>query len=260
MAKVSRIRVTAADTFGMDMPYDVEAEMYSGGVSDLSATEQDEMDANPYAAPEMKRGGVTRSAVSSGWGAKQEEREETVKAPVLKLKDNGTRVIKILDGAPPVKYKRHYVNSKNRYYTCTQNQCPLCAAGIRASWTFVMNVVDLIGDPTEVKTWTFGTEVSSQLQNIAEDKEIELDDEGSYFEVKYIKVAGRTAPGTNVTFLRSRYLIDEHSLEPLNAEEIAKLNEDRYGSEIVYINTADYLEDVAADVVPGDLPQKRKRD
>jgi hypothetical protein len=121
-----------------------------------------------------------------------------------------------------------------------------------------MNVVDLIDDPTEVKTWTFGTEVSSQLQNIIEDKEVNLDDEGSYFEVKHVKVAGRSAPGTNVAFLRSRYLIEEHSLEPLNEEEIAELNEDRFGGEVVYINTLDYLEDVAADVVPGDLPQKRK--
>jgi hypothetical protein len=237
----------------MDMPHDVEAAVYS--------TEKDEMDANPYAAPEMKRGGVTRSAVSSGWGAKQEEREETVKAPVLKLKDAGTRVLKILDDSPAVKYKHHYVNSKNRYYTCIKTPdtvCPLCTAGVRASWAFIMNVVDLIDDPTEVKKWTFGTEVSSQLQNIIEDKEINLDDEGSYFEVKHIKVAGRTAPGTNVAFLRSRYLIEEHSLEPLNEDEILELKEDRYGAEVVYINTADYLEDVAADVVPGDLPQKRK--
>jgi hypothetical protein len=115
-------------------------------------------------------------------------------------------------------------------------------------------------DPTEVKTWTFGTEVSSQLQDIIEDKEINLNDEGSYFEVKHIKVAGRSAPGTNVTFLRSRYLIEEHSLEPLTEDEILELNEDRYGAEVVYINTLDYLEDVASEVLPTDLPQKRKRD
>lgn len=243
MAKISRTRVTDADTSGMDMPHDVEREAYS--------TEKEDQ------APAPR---VTRSAVSSGWGAKQEERTETVKAPVLKLKDAGTRVLKLLDGSPAVKYKRHYVNSKNRYYTCIKTPdtaCPLCTAGVRASWTFVMNVVDLIDDPTEVKTWTFGTEVSSQLQTIAEEKAA-LDDIGSYFEVRHVKVAGRTAPGTTVSFLRSRYLIEEHSLEPLNEEEIAELNEDRFGAEIVYINTEDYLEDIAGDVVPGDLPQKRK--
>ena len=239
MAKISRTRVTDADTSNMDMPHDVEREAYS-----------DEKDEAP--APR-----VTRSAVSSGWGAKQEERTETVKAPVLKLKDNGTRVLKVLDAAPPVKYKRHYVNSKNRYYTCTQNQCPLCAAGVRASWTFIMNVVDLIDDPTEVKTWTFGTEVSSQLQDIAENK-AELDATNTYFEVRHVKVPGRSAPSTSVSYLRARDLMDDHSLEPLNEDEILELNEDRYGSEVVYINTADYLEDVASEVLPSDLPQKRK--
>lgn len=244
MAKISRTRVTDADTFNMDMPHDVEAEAYAP---------------EPEAPRAFKRGNGT--AVSSGWGSKPDERQETVKAPVLKLKDNGTRVLKILDPFPPVKYKRHYVNSKNRYYTCIKTPdtpCPLCVAGVRASQTFMMNVVDMADDPTEVKTWTFGTEVSSQLQNIMEDKEIALDDEGSYFEVKHVKVAGRSAPGTNVGFLRSRYLIDEHSLEPLNGDEIAELLEDRFGAETVYINTLDYLEDVASDVVPGDLPQRRK--
>lgn len=248
MAKISRTRVTDVDTSNMDVPHDVEREAYGD-------EKQDEM-------PARTTRPARSSAVSSGWGAKQEDREETVKAPVLKLKDAGTRVLKLLDESPAIKYKRHYVNSKNRYYTCiktSDTSCPLCVAGVRASWTFVMNVIDMADDPTEVKTWTFGTEVSSQLQNIIEDKEVNLDDEGSYFEVKHVKVAGRTAPGTNVAFIRSRYLEEEHSIIPLNEDEILELKEDRYGAETVYINTEDYLQDVADDVVPGDLPQKRAR-
>lgn len=258
MAKISRTRVTSADTSNMDMPHDVEREAYS----DLSSHEQDEMDANPYAAPEMKRGGVTRSPVGSGWGEKPQERRETVKAPILKLKDAGTRVVKLLDPVPPVKYKRHYVNSKGKYYTCIKTAdtaCPLCTAGVRPSWTFVMNVVDMADDPTEVKTWTFGTEVSSQLQDFAENKELDLNAENVYFEVRHVKVAGRSAPSTKVDFLRARDLMEDHSLEPLNEDEILELEEDRFGAEVVYINTLDYLEDVALDVVPGDLPQKRSR-
>lgn len=250
MAKISRTRVTDADTSNMDMPHDVENEAYS--------TEKEE-------APRPARR-ASSGPVSSGWGAKQEERTETVKAPVLKLKDNGTRVLKLLDAQPPVKYKRHYINSKKRYYTCLLADCPLCAltppAGrkkLRASWTFIMNVVDMADDPTEVKTWTFGTEVSSQLQDISEDKEVDLADEGSYFEVKHIKVAGRDAPGTNVTFMRARYLAEEHSLEPLNSEEIAELNEDRYGAEVVYVNDIEYLEDVASEVQPSDFQMETRR-
>jgi hypothetical protein len=236
----------------MDVPHDVEREAYN--------TEKED-------APSRPARTATSSAVSSGWGAKQEERTETVKAPILKLKDNGTRILKLLDAAPPVKYKRHYINSKKRYYTCLREECPLCAltppAGrkkLRASWTFVMNVVDMADDPTEVKTWTFGTEVSSQLQQLAEDKsetpekaKTFLSDSGSYFEVKHIKVAGREAPGTNVAFLRSRYLIEEHSLEPLNEEELYDLEEEKFGPEVVYVNTLDYLEDVASEVQTTDF-------
>lgn len=253
MAKISRSRVTDADTSNMDMPHDVEREAYS--------TEKDDDEATARPART-----ATRSAVSSGWGAREEERQETVKAPILKLKDNGTRILKLMDAAPPVKYKRHYINSKKRYYTCLLNDCPLCALTpptgrkkLRASWTFVMNVVDMADNPEEVKTWTFGTEVSSQLQDIAEDKEIALDDEGSYFEVKHIKVAGREAPGTNVSFIRARYLADEHSLEPLNEEELAELNEELFGAEVVYVNTVDYLEDVASEIQATDFQVDSRR-
>lgn len=242
MAKISRSRVSDA-------------------VDEVEDTVED-------AAPERPTRSARSSAVSSGWGAKQEEREETVKAPILKLKDNGTRILKLLDAAPPIKYKRHYLNSKKRYYTCLRDECPLCALTppsgrkkLRASWTFVMNVIDMADDPEEVKTWTFGTEVSSQLQQIAEDKSDSpeaaktfLSDEGSYFEVKHIKVAGREAPGTNVAFLRSRYLIEEHSIEPLNEEELAELEQETFGPEVVYVNTLDYLEDVASEVQTTDFP------
>lgn len=241
MAKITR--KPAADTSNMDMPHDVEREMYT--------KEEDETSARPK---------VTRSAVSSGWGAKPEERADTVKAPVLKLKDAGTRILKLLDAEPAVKYKRHYLNSKGRYFTCTQNQCPLCAEKVRASWTFIMNVVDVADDPTEVKTWTFGTEVSSQLQDIAENKEVALDGVGSYFEVRHIKVAGRTAPGTSVHFLKARDLQEDHGLEPLNDDEILELNEDRYGAEVVWINDNDYLEGIAAEVQDSDRIQKRQKD
>lgn len=251
MAKISRTRVTEADTSNMDMPHDVEREVY--------AEEETPRPTRPV-----------RSAVSSGWGAKQEERAETVKAPNLVLKDNGTRVIKILDEMPPVKYKRHYINSKNRYFTCLQTGCPLCAATppdgrmkLRASWTFIMNVVDMADGPDddgvwEVKTWTFGNEVAGQLESIATSKAA-LDDEQSYFEVKHVPVAGRKAPRTDVSFIRGRYIMDEHSLQPLNENEIALLLEDRYGAEVVQINDTEYLEDIASEVVVTDFPVITKR-
>jgi hypothetical protein len=225
---------------------------------------------NSYALPEKR---PARAVVSSGWGAPQEERTEFVKSPTLQLSNvdkagrkttRGIRVIKILDAFPVAKYKRHYLNSKKRYYTCPQtSNCPLCIleppadhGKLKASWTFVLNVVDML-EPKEVKTWTFGVEVSSSLQTLMENKEITLDDTDSYFEVCHVYEAGRTAPKTNVSFMRGRYLIDEHSIEPLNEVEIAELNEDRFGQEIVFVNTMDYLESAADDVSDSDFPAAR---
>jgi hypothetical protein len=246
MGKVVRTKVNAdsdlADYTGDgDIPGDVES-------AELDRT-------TAIVSRELNRS--AKSPVGSGWGAPAEERRETVKSPNLVLKDAGKRILKLLDEMPPVKYKRHYINSKKRYYTCPQTECPICKAGVRASWTFVMNVVDMTDDPSEVKTWTFGNEVAAQLQSLAEDKA--LDDPLQYFQVYHEKIANRDAPATRVQRLKARDLQEDHSIEPLTEDEILALEDERFGEEIVFINTRDYLEGIAEDVVPGDLPQKRAR-
>lgn len=209
--------------------------------------------------PTFKRNSTSgvKRAVSSGWGAPVEERTENVKAPNLVLKDKGKRIVKVLDDMPPVKYKRHYLNSKKRYYTCPQVDCPLCEAGIRASWTFVMNVIDMVDNPSEVKVWTFGNEVSAALQSLGETKA--LDDSTQYFEVYHEKIANRDAPATRVQRLKARDLPDDYDLEPLNEDEISILKDQRYGEEVVFMSTISYLETVAEDLVRGDFPKGHSR-
>lgn len=240
MAKISRSRVTASEDTYMDESSNDFENRYD--------------DATP--SDSRERVSTSKSPISSGWGAKVEERKETVKAPILKLKDNGTRIIKILDEFPPVKYKRHYLNSRGRYYTCTQTGCPLCRKGSNASWAFILNVVDM-EEREEVKTWTFGIKVSTQLQTIAENKGA-LDDAGAYFEVCHIKDPHQSAPATSVTFMRGRYLPDEHDIEPLSEGELDILETQKYGAEVVYISSNSYLEEIAEDILPSDLPQRRK--
>jgi hypothetical protein len=126
------------------------------------------------------------------------------------LKDKGKQIIKLLDEVPPVKYKRHYVNSKKRYYTCTQQECPLCAVGVRASLTFMMNVVNLTEDPSQVLAYTFGTEVATQLQSLADDGD--LTDANRYFQVYHEKIANRDAPATRVQKLKARDLEEDYGI------------------------------------------------
>lgn len=234
MAKISRVRVTDTTEYNSEVPEDNE---------ELQGSER------------PLRTGVNRPAVSSGWGSPAEERVETVRAVNLVLKDKGKRIIKILDEVPPVKYKRHYLNSKKRYYTCLQTACPLCQAKVRASWTFMVNVIDMTDDPSEIKAWTFGNEVATQLQSHAEDRD--LTDPKWYFHVYHEKIANRDAPATRVLPLKARDVEEDYGIQTLTESDLENLDEEKYGNEIVFINTLDYLEVIASEVLPSDLPQKR---
>jgi len=252
MARVSRVKVTESTEQDGYTNEDVIADVASGlkeSEDVVSEAEGIVKNAERRMAPK-----VTRTPVSSGWGAPAEERVETVKSPNLVLKDKGKRIVKLLDEMPPVKYKRHYLNSAKRYYTCPQSECPLCDQGVRASWTFAMNVVDM-AEPDEVKTWTFGNEVATQLQSLAE--EGALNDVARYFQVYHEKIANRDAPATRVQKLKARDLQEDYGVEPLNESELEALEDDKYGAEIVFISTRDYLDEV--NVLPTDLPVKRAR-
>lgn len=244
MASISRKRVSDSDV------------PYSGGVSALSSDEQDEMDANPYEAPEMKRG-HQNTTVSSGWGAPKQERRERVQAPYLKLHENGKRIVKLLTESPSLNYFEHFVNSTGKRYICPGRVvCALCKAGHKASYRFMMNVVDM-GEPEVVCTWTFGNEVAQQLQAFAEDEVTSpLDRENLYFQVYHIKVEGRKAPGTKVLPLKARDLQEDYNVEPLTESEIAELSENLYGNETLFFWSDNKIEEAAQDLTPKDLPKQ----
>lgn len=228
MAKISRVRADVAD---------------------------DEQDSTEDERP------AKSSGFASGWGTRQrssEERTERVQAPYLKLKDNGKRIVKILSAEPNVRFQRHYIKSRHAYVTCAlaPADCPLSQAGHKFSWAYLLNVIDMDDDPTEVKTWTFGPEVAGQLQDIAEDKELPINDIGAYFEVYHYKQPGKTAPSTKVQFIRGKYIEDEYGLLPLNESEIEELEGKQYGKETLFISTESFLENAAEELLPTDLAKR----
>lgn len=196
--------------------------------------------------------------------ASDDKKTEYVKADYLVLRDNGKRIVKVLD-AQPIRFQRHYINSRGGYTTCAlpKDECPLSQAGHPFAWGYMLNVVDLKNDPQKVVTWTFGPEVATQLQDIIEDAKIKgldstpIDHPDVYFEVYHYKVEGRTAPSTKVNFTRAKYLEDEYGLLPLNEEELAELGTKRYGKSSVFISTPSYLEKIADELTPNDFPKKR---
>src|SRR5690242_12512123 len=209
MASRSRVAVTKPDT---DDDYDAPAA--------------------PAAASQAPRQGSR--VVKRGWGAPaREERQETVKAEYLKLKDNGHRIIKVMNAVPPVHYFQHFVNSMGQSFTCARiwegrqlvQACPLCEAGHKASARFMLNVVDM-ETPEIIRKWDFGNEVSGILQGYSvkpNGEEFPIDDENRYFEVYHRSVAGRKAPSTQVDRLKASDLHDDYGILPLTSQEIEEL-------------------------------------
>lgn len=178
--------------------------------------------------------------ISSGWGAPPVQRRETVSAPYLKVEAK-KKIVKILEDAPAVRYKQHYLNNIKKYMTCTEVEdevkCPLCAVGHSPSWKYMVNVVEM-SDPGTVKTWTFGPEVRQLLEEHLEDESrYPLASEKTYFQVWRVTGANNRIQN-RIKFIRASLLQEDYDLEPLNEDELATLQESAYGEETVWI-TAD---------------------
>lgn len=243
MAKMTRSRV-AAEPVTPDEEYD-ERETEAAY----------EKPAAPAKRTTMRR---PTGPITSGWGAPQAPRRETVKAPYLNLK-NGKLIVHLLNDAPVVSYEQHFVNSVQRGYTCIQEKdgrdivvfCPLCEAGHYAGQKYMMNVVDM-SDPETVVAWTFGREVATLLQDHASEKRnFPLNREDLYFQVWRTKATGRYT--NHATPLKAADIESDYDIEPLTAEDIATLNETLYGDEIVWINTESQLQKVADELTDKDL-------
>jgi len=256
MASITRKRVTDASE-----EYDVEET--PGGVAALS--DSSDVDQPHERTSKEQSTGRTSPTVRSGWGAPKQEQRDTVKAPYLKLSEkkgnewvpNGKHIVKLLTDEPSLNYFEHYVNSTGKRYICPGQPCSLCKAGHRAGYRFMMNIVDM-EMPETVITWTFGNEVSQQLQAFAEDDiTYPLNRENLYFQVYHIKVEGRQAPGTKVLPLKARDLQEDYGVEPLTGDELAELSESLYGDEILFFWSARKIEEAAMDLTAKDLPKNR---
>lgn len=211
-----------------------------------------EKDETPAEAPRRIQRGNS-SSVGSGWGAPKQKRRETVRAPYLDLR-NGKLIIKLLEAAPAVNYRRHYIKGRkpSPYVTCPQVRdddyniivpCAICETGLNyPSQTYIMNVVDM-DDRETVKTWTFGREVASILQEHAEEpRNNPLDRTDLYFQVWTTKDSGRAS--NRVVTLNAGYLAD-YALTPLDEDEIETLSETLYGEDSVWIDSEKVVKEVA---------------
>lgn len=200
----------------------------------------------------VRKSRVTGGAVSKGWGAPKQERQEVVRAPYLDVKA-GKLIVKILDDEPTVNFKNHYVASAKSYYTCSADpengvRCPLCAAGHKNTQQFRMNVIDM-DDPETVRTWTFGWTVAGILQGLAENKP--LNDPNVYFHVWRTKPQGGGAYTYTILPMKARDLEEDHGIEPLHESVLEDF--ELYGPETVWIDNEKRLQDAAARLTDKDL-------
>ena len=200
-------------------------------------------------------------AGGGGWGAPAAPRRDVVKAPYLDLK-KGAKVIKVLSDRPDLWYLQHFIGTGKPPVMCyrsgadnvnpeltiaaemleqAKGDCPMCKVGAPASYGFMLNVVDMTEDGTEVRKWTFGNNIKNQLLALTEEKRTsplnrETDDEGKYRPL-YWRVQQSKVNGSNVfsiTPLKGDDLRDDYDLEPLTEEEVEELADKRDGEEVLF--------------------------
>lgn len=200
-----------------------------------------------------------------GWGAPSAPRRDVVKAPYLSLMQGSKstpKVIKILSDRPDLWHLQHFIGKGKPPVMCyrsgaddvnpeltiaremleqAKGDCPMCAVGAPASYGFMLNVIDMTEDGTEVRKWTFGNNVKYQLMALTEESRTsplnrETDDEGKYRPL-YWRVQQSKVNGSNVfsiTPLKGDDLRDDYNLEPLTEDEVNEFADKRYGEEVLF--------------------------
>lgn len=251
MAKIVRTRVAPAESY--DVPDEVD-----------ETTEE-----------ETNTSTESPKNITTGWRtfAPRKQYRKTVTAPRFSLttRDNG-HVIKVLNNEPAATWEKHFVNSQgNKGFYCMQEvewnkdedgrsvkeitqHCPLCDRGHSSSIRYMMNVVDMSVDPDVVLTWEFGPEVGKQFGNFAEERDGKFtvfESADVYFRVVPEDV-GRKAPKLNLTPLRAHYL-DDWNCVALTEEALDELMDQRFGTEVVWIDNEKRLQDIADTLTERDL-------
>lgn len=210
------------------------------------------------------------SRVERGWGSSsegssgvQEPKREGVRAPYLAVTKE-KKIIRFLDDAPAVKFKRHYVNGK--YQNCPESlgvlegltdaqgepvRCPLCVKGASASNAYMINVLDISEgcntDGTwETKTYTFGKEVHDQLLSfLEEDKYDPINQDKWYWHIFQVG-GGNERKSTKILPLKARDVEEDYGIVPLSQDEIDEAAATVYDETSIFTPYVSALAKIAA--------------
>jgi hypothetical protein len=203
--------------------------------------------------PAADNGPVTGSA-GRGWGALRTNKSKSkVFAKDLRIPAGDEVLVKFLDDEPFDSYYRHWLNGRKgkQSFVCLGEDCPLCAKGDNPTFLVLFNVVDMIDDPSLVKVWAATPNPAGAIEEMAlSEKYSPINRENLYFSVSKAK-------GSNGFFsykvqaVKDRDLPDDWDIQPLTGDDIAKLVDQRHGSEYIRADTREALQEIA-DSLPED--------
>ena len=189
-----------------------------------------------------------------GWSAGKQQAEATSDYAQAFKPEQSTQIIKFLEDAPYVNYRRHWVerNGQNgrvkRPYVCPQTvgkPCPLCNIGEKPQAVSSFNVA-LIGDDGVpiLKTWDVGIKLFNVLAGYHEDPKVGPLTRG-YFGVTQTAAKGKNGTAqTNVNPIKPSSLEDYDTVAPSDAELEAI---GRYAADVVKLPKRGELEEIAAE-------------
>lgn len=191
-----------------------------------------------------------------GWSAAQETIDSTSTWAVTFKPGTQAQLIKFLQQSPYASFRRHWIRrvAGLRAYVCLQSfnrDCPLCDVGDRASAVASFNIA-VVGDDGEavLKSWDAGVRITQTLKTFANDQKIgPLNKRTLYFAVSKTEATQRQQANTLITPARERDLQEDYGIPPMEDEAIERLLEKAYTNEVVQMNSAKELQQVADELM-----------
>lgn len=198
-------------------------------------------------------------ALRGGWTAAKQQVESASDYAANFRPEQQTQIIKFLEDAPYVNYRRHWVERNgpngnvNRPYVCLQSvgkPCPLCDMGDKPQVVSAFNiaVLDDDGTPT-VKSWEVGIRLFNVLNGHHTDPKTGPLTRAFFAVSKTSDGSGSRRGGmtqTNVWPVPASGLLEQYGVNPPSASELSALNV--YGPEIIKVPKRSELEEIAEEM------------
>ena len=154
-------------------------------------------------------------------------------------------LIKFLEEEPFFSYNQHYVREVyegQKYFTCLEDDCPLCEVGHTPGYVDVYNIVDMNGKDPVNKYWRCTSSPAEAIEKRAQKGPVNADD--LYFAVS-------KSPGKNkvnqfyVDPVKARDVEDDWEIEALTDDELAAFEDELFDKDVIKVDPLRALREAA---------------